>query len=422
MLRNRNFAMLWLAQVVSAAGDTFSFLALTIRIDSFYSDPGESARALGMVLIAYALPVLLLGIFAGTLVDRWDRKWVMVGSDLARVLLAPAYLLVRSPADLPLAFVAAFAMASFSVFFYPARTALLPNIVKDEELMTANGWMQVGQTVARLAGPILAGIVVGLWGTSVAFLVDSASFLLSGLFVLGIVGVTTRVIKEAEAKQSAFAELREGVRFATTSRLLQGITMGIGVAMLGLGAVNVLFVPFLRHAFNVRPEALGGVQAAQGAGMMIGALAMGGLGKRISPLTVSVIALVILGLGIGLFGLAPAYVFTVVLMPFIGVTIPPINAALSTMLQRGVPRDMLGRAGSVMDMAITLTNLISMGAAGWLGSLIGLRETFLLGGALIIVGGLAMGWILRKEEAGRLVDEAGVSTTEAVPAEVITGD
>lgn len=338
MHRNRNFMLLWTAQWISAAGDTFSFLALAIRIDSFFTDAGDSARALGMVLIAYALPVLLFGLFAGTLVDRLDRKRVMIASDVIRALLAPTFLLIRTPGDLPLAFAAAFLLASFSVFFYPARTALLPNIVEEADLMSANGWMQVGQTIARLSGPILAGIVVGRWGTGTAFWIDSASYLFSALLVLGIVGVVTRAQAREVSRRSAWKDLAEGVRYALGSRLLQGITLGLGVAMLGIGAVNVLFVPFLRHTFGVSPEALGGIQTAQGAGMLLGGLLMGGLGKHLPPRLVAVASMVMLGVGIGLFGLSPVYAMTLVIMPLVGLTLPPLNAALNTMLQRGFPR------------------------------------------------------------------------------------
>ncbi len=395
MLRNRNFLLLWLAQWISGAGDTFSFLALAVRIDSFFTDPGDSARALGGVLIAFALPQLLLGIFAGTLVDRWDRRRVMVVSDLARAALVPAFLLLRDPGHLFWAFGIAFSISSFSALFYPARGALLPALVAEEDLMSANGWMQVGRTVAILSGPILAGIVVGRWGTGVAFGVDGASYLVSALLVLSIRGVVTRPASKEALQRPAWHDLAEGVRYVLQSRLLQGIILGLGVAMLGLGAVNVLFVPFLRRAFQAPPEALGGLQAAQGGGMLLGGLAMGTLGKRFSPLRVSVTAMFLLGLAVALFGMAPGYSVALLIIPFVGLTIPPLNAGLQTMMQQEIPQRMLGRAGSVVDMAITLANLTSMGAAGWLGGLLGLREVFLLAGGLTLAGGLAMGWALR---------------------------
>lgn len=418
--KNRNFLLLFASQSISAIGDTFSFLALAIRIDSFSSDAGASARALGGIMIAIALPTLLFGIFAGTLVDRWDRRKVMILSDLARAALAPAYLLLRSPGDLPFAFGVAFLMASFSIFFYPARTALLPAIVDEKDLLAANGWMQTGVTISRLVGPALAGIVVAAWGTGIAFWMDGASFLVSGLLVTAVWGVATRAQTTSAGRPSTWQELRAGVRFAARSRLLLGITLGISVAMLGLGAVNVLFVPFLREAFNVGPQALGVIQTMMGAGMLLGGLLMGGLGRRLRPLLVSAASQILLGAGIALFGLAPSYSIELAVMLVIGLSLPPLNAALQTMMQRGIPQEMLGRAGSVMEMAIALTNVVSMGAAGWLGSVIGMRPAFVFGGALVLTGGAAM-WLvlragLRATSEARLVRKAPPLIGEAPEA------
>jgi DHA3 family macrolide efflux protein-like MFS transporter len=399
MLKNRNFVLLWIAQCISSAGDSFTFLALTIKVNDFYTDAGESARALGIVLIAFALPQLVVGIFAGTLVDRWDRRRIMIASDVIRAMIIPAFIFIRTPADLPFACAIAFLASTFSVFFYPARTALLPAIVSEEELMTANGWMQMGNTIARLTGPILAGIVVAQWGSKVAFSIDSISFIVSALLLFGIMGVVTRASREGEGVRSTWSDVKEGIRYAAGSRLVQGVTLGIAIAMLGLGAVNVLFIPFLRHVFQAPIEALGGLEAAQGAGMFLGGLIIGALGKRLRPVLVSVIAMLILGLSVGLFGFAPEYTYAFILLPMAGFTLPPINASLQTMLQRGVPSQILGRAGSVMDMAISVANLVSMGVAGWLGDLIGLRETFILSGLMLMLGGLAMGVILRKEQS-----------------------
>jgi DHA3 family macrolide efflux protein-like MFS transporter len=397
MIRNRNFVLLWVAQWISAAGDTFSFLALAVRIDSIYSDPGGTAKALGAVMIAYTLPVLLLGIFAGTIVDRQDRKLVMVLSDLARALLAPGYLLLRTAADLPLAMAFAFLLAAFSVFFYPARTALIPSIVGKDELMSANGWMQLGQTIARLSGPVLAGLVVGRWGSDIAFMVDSASFLTSAVLLLGIGGIATRAVEAGEGAATAWRSLKRGVRYILSSRLLQSITIGIALGMFGIGAIDVLFVPFLRDAFGVAPQALGGVQAAQGAGMLVGGLLLGILGKLLKPRVVAVVSMLLLAVGIVLFGGAPGYTAALICIPLVGFSLPPLNASLQTILQAGVPEEMLGRASSVMEMAISLATVISMGSAGYLGDTIGIRQTYYAGGMLVFSGAIALALLLPKE-------------------------
>jgi DHA3 family macrolide efflux protein-like MFS transporter len=408
MLKNRNFVLLWASQCISGAGDTFTFLALSLKINDFYSDPGDSARGLSGVLIAFALPQLLFGILAGTFVDRWDRKKVMIASDLIRVLIVPGFLLINSPEDTPWAIVIAFMVSSFSVFFYPARTALLPAMVTQDELMTANGWMQMGLTVARLAGPVVAGVVVGSLGANVAFGVDSVSYLLSAFLLIGISGICTRAVRGDMTKKTPWTDIKEGVRFAVRSRLLQGVTLGISLAMLGLGALNVLFVPFIRHTFNAPAEALGGIQASQGAGMLIGGLLIGVLGKKLPPLTVAFGAMLLLGGAVVPFGLIPDYTFMYAIMPIVGFALPPLNASLQTMFQRGVPQHLLGRAGSVMDMTVTLANLISMGAAGWLGDLIGIPQTFIFSGVMLLLGGVTMAWLLK----GIHLPEEGVKAVQ----------
>jgi MFS family permease len=193
--------------------------------------------------------------------------------------------------------------------------------------------------------------------------------------------------------------------------------------MLGIGAVNVLFVPFLRDAFAVEPAALGGIQAAQGVGMLVGALMMGMLGKRLSPLKIAIIAMAGLGLGIGVTGMAPVLGFIVAALPVVGFTLPPLNASLSTMLQRGIPEGLLGRAGSVMDMASSITNLISMGLAGWIAGAIGFRETFVLAGTIILIAGIVMGWMLRADKSIYSDHEINQQEQERVSLqEVLAGD
>lgn len=396
MLRNRNFLLLWASLLISRAGDTFTFLALAVTVDGMFDQPGDSARALGMVLIAFALPQLVFGLYAGTMVDRVDRRLVMIVSDFLRAALVPAFLFIQTPADLPLAFLIAFAASSLSIFYYPARTALLPNAVHSDDLLTANSWMEVGGTIARLAGPMLAGIAIGVFGSQVAYWVDSGTFLASGILLLLIRGIETRIVPSpARAASSAWGELKTGVRYAMSSRLLQGVTIGLALALLGVGAVDVLFVPFVRFAFGAGPEALGGIMTVQGIGMLAAGLLLSAFSRRLRPVLIAVLSLILLGASVAGFGLAPTYTVELLIIPWVGFALPPLNASLQTILQQGVPREMIGRAGSVVDMGVSVAHLLSMAGAGWLGDELGLRETYLLGGALMVAGALVSWTLLR---------------------------
>jgi DHA3 family macrolide efflux protein-like MFS transporter len=396
LLRNRNFLLLWVAQVISAAGDTFTFLALAIRIDDMFTDPGESVTALAAVLIAFALPKLLVGIIAGTLVDRLDRRVIMVISDFSRALLLPCFLILRTPSDLHWALMIGFLVATASAFFNPARTALLPALVDDEQLLTANGWIQAGQNIAMLGGSVVAGIVIASWGTVAAFWIDAATFAISGVMVVCISGVVTRIDPAKVKRDTTWSDLIEGARFASSSRYVQGIMLGAAFAMLALGAINVLFVPFLSSAFGASAGAMGTMMFVLGGGMLLGGIFLGTLGKRIAPLRTAVGSLIMLGVAAIFFGRAPNYHVALIIVPFVGMTIAPLTAALQTLLQRGVDKAMLGRASSVVEMSMGLANLISMGAAGFVGNIIGLRNAFVLGGGLMGMGAVASGLMVSR--------------------------
>ncbi len=381
----------------------FTFLALAIQVTSLYSDPKQSAGALASVLIAFALPQLVFGLFAGTLVDRWDRRRTMVVADLARAAFIPGFLFLRSPADVPWAMALAFIASSFGAFFYPARTALLPALVQEDELMQANSWMQVGETLSRLAGPILAGVIIGTWGSGPAFLVDSASFVGSAIFLAGIRGAKTRAAAPSEGGiTSTLDDLRAGVRYALGSRLLQGITLGLVLALLGIGGVDVLIVPFTRFAFHAAPEALGLLMTAQGVGMVAGGLLAGALARKLSPLFISVTAMLLLGVVMAGFGMAPTYLIGLLLIPWAGLALAPSERQPADHAATRRPGEHVGRAGALTEMASTTAQLASMGGAGGMAALVGLRSTFVVGGVLIALGGLAMGGLLRGQAPSRM--------------------
>jgi MFS family permease len=140
---------------------------------------------------------------------------------------------------------------------------------------------------------------------------------------------------------------------------------------------------------------------------------MGRLGRRLAPTAVAVTSMVSLGLGMGLVGAAPNYAFILVIVPFVGLSLAPLNASLQTVIQQGVPPDMLGRAGAVTDTTITVCQLVSLAGIGWVASQVGMRETFYLAGIMIVLGGLVMRWVLSERQVPRapLAAAAGRLTT-----------
>ena len=245
LLRNRSFVALWLGQTISFVGDYFYWLAIPIMVERLTG----SALQVGLSVIASTLPFLLLGPLAGVFVDRWDRKRTMIISDLLRGLLVLACLLVQTSDQVWIYYTVAFLMSCVSRFFFPAQNAVLPLIVTGEDdLLSANGLMQIVQTAGFLLGPALAGFSIGLWGPQVAFTIDSASFFVSAVGILFMTVPNIRGDKQATGRQrpvrgqtaTVWTEMRDGMSYLFGNRTMVGILVCLSVVQLGVGSIHVV--------------------------------------------------------------------------------------------------------------------------------------------------------------------------------------
>jgi MFS transporter, DHA3 family, macrolide efflux protein len=425
LFRNQSFVALWLGQTVSFVGDYFYWLAIPIMVERLTG----SALQVGLSVMASALPMLLLGPVAGVFVDRWDRKRTMIAADLLRGLLVLLCLQVKTPDQVWIYYVVAFLMSCVSRFFFPAQNAALPLIVQDKnDLLAANGLMQIVQTAGLLIGPALAGFSIGLWGAQIAFLVDSATFFVSAVAIVTI--TVPRTTSGRQAAGSALAgvgsELREGVVFLFGNRIMLGVLLCLAVVQLGVGAMNVIWVPFMQRTFGLGAEGLGMVDAAQGVGMALGGVILGFMTARFSKRSLAAWNIVFIGAMIALIGLSPAYSLAnpsleltsslpqadmsmgqrLLYMPLLvllcslllGVALVPAQSALTTMMQLTVPDLKRGRVGSALNALTTAAGLLSMVTAAALGEIVTLRSIYLVSGIIVSAAGLVGLAVLQEPE------------------------
>jgi DHA3 family macrolide efflux protein-like MFS transporter len=405
LLRDRNFMALWIGQTISFIGDYFNWLAIPILVERLTG----STLMVGLSVISSALPMLVLGPVAGVFVDRWDRRRTMIVADVLRGLLVLLCLVVQSPEQVWVYYVVGFLMSCVSRFFFPAQNAALPLLVPDkDDLLVANGMMQIVQTVGMLAGPALAGFAIGLWGEWVAFIVDSTTFFASAVAIL-----TMTLPRTTSGRQTApgsagntalaritavWAEMREGVAYLFGNQTMVGVLICLVVVQLALGAINVVWVPFLQRTFGVGAEGLGIVDAAQGVGMVAGGVALGFLTARLSKVVLIGWMLIAIGLALSGMGLSPHFIFVVALGFAIGLALVPAQSALMTIMQLAVPDLKRGRVGSALNALTTAAGLVSMAAAATLGETIGLRTIYIISG-FIVAGAGALGfWVLTEPE------------------------
>ena len=390
---NGAFSAMWLAQVVSSLGDRVHQIALVFLVARATNG---SPLALGLVFAVITVPTFLIGPVAGALVDRWDRKRVMVCSDLVRAGLVMA-IPAAAVLNVSLVFGLVFLLAAASSFFRPARAAALPQVVPDEDLLTANSAMGVADTVTDLAGYGLGGLFVAFLGSalSVAFWIDGASYLASALLVaaVAIPRIAPAVGGEAGGVvPSLRADLLSGWRFLRAETVLFATTIQASIAEYGLGALTALS-PLLVAALPLggtdAPTAYGFFEMAMGAGLLGGGIVLGGLATRI-PKGRSIVAGFI-ALGLALIGLAAtgSLVLALVFAGVVGVANVVFVVPSQTIFQQRTPASMLGRVISIRLAMVNATLAVAMATSGLLAQLFGLHAVLAACGILTLVAALA---------------------------------
>ncbi len=390
-----DFRRLWIGQTISQIGDGMTSLAILIVINKLMG----STAALATMMIVIALPQLAFGLISGVFVDRWDRKKIMIVSDLIRGALVLGFILVQHPDEVWIFYVLGFLQAAVGTLFDPAKSATIPNIVHRDALLAANSLSQTTRVVTSVIGSALAGIIVGAAGAAwPAFLLDGLSFIVSALFIsrMSIPKETGRAA--AGGVRQTLGQLSEGLRFLAGSRMLMGVMVTFAVTMLGVGAVNVLIVPFLLNHLQVSTQALGVIDAAQVFGMVIGSGLVAALAARLKPARIIVVGVVGIGICVALFGAANSAWLGLIPLFLLGLCLTPAQAASATIIQANVPDDKRGRAGSALNTVITLASVISMASAGLLGDALGIRQVFYLSGAVTVFAGV-LAFILMRTPA-----------------------
>jgi MFS family permease len=399
-LRQRNFALLWFGGLISFAGDW----ALIIGLPVYVYDLTGSALATGAMFIAQSLPRLLLGSLAGVFVDRWDRKRTMVAANLAQALVLPALLLVRSSEGLWLLYLVAFVQTAISLFLQPAESALVPHLVSEEQLFTANSLLALSWELTRLIAPPLGGLLMGLFGVGSVVLVDSISFLGAGALIAlidlrggaAVEPHSTTGDLAAGTLAAVWRDLRAGIQLVWQDRSIGALVIVAGVAMVSEGIGNVLGFPWLKQVLHGGALERGWLASAQAVGGLAGGLLIGRVSRALRPVYLIGLSGVMLGaLSLALINIAaapidPALVFplALVLKALQGLPIMGMFVSLETLLQSKVGDRYRGRIFGAYGATIALTMLIGQTAASTLGDVVGIVPVLDGVGSLYIFAGL----------------------------------
>ncbi|MDZ4063456.1 MAG: MFS transporter [Coriobacteriia bacterium] len=270
-LRRPDYRWLWFGQLISVVGDKLNQIAVAVLV---YAMTGSMLQ-IGIMLGLTALPAVLFGVVAGTYVDRWGRRRTMIVADLIRavlVLLIP----ICARASIWYVYAIGFLIATVALFFEPAKRALIPELVDDSEVMSANSLDQASASASELAGLAAGGVLVAALGTNIAFALDAVTFLASAIAIAAIAHRETPA--NTETRQSIVGEAVEGLRHIGGSPVLRDLTLVYTVAVIGGSASIPLCYALALRTYDAGPHGLALLDGAITVGLLLGAFMVGSSG------------------------------------------------------------------------------------------------------------------------------------------------
>lgn len=361
LLRNRNFVPLWIGQLVSYLGDQFFLIAVITVLRQL---SGDNTASLALFAIALGAPQILFGLIGGVLVDKLDRKWTMILTDVARALALFSMLLVEGrPERIWIFYPAIFTIGTAQMLFYPARASALPSIVFKRHLAAANALLEAGFVVALIFGSGAAGLLVERFGADLAFAFNGFAFLFSALMIY-LIRVPRHQYAQLESHptfRQVWRELREGLIYIWKTRSMRYI-MGLSVMVAGgLGAVTILVFDYLSVELKIGADGFGAVIGVLGVGIVVGGILIQRLHKFLPTNRLVALALLLQAVAVGAFVLNPPFVGLLLLTAMIGFSLIVARAVLSTLTQAIPPEDYRGRVQSAFNLIFTAPLTLAIG-------------------------------------------------------------
>ena len=380
VFRKRDFRLLWLAQLISTAGSSLTDLAAGIWV---YRETG-SALAVGLTLMATAVPSLVVGLLAGVYVDRHDRRRIMILTCLIQSVIVGLLAVVVEMDSIIGLYVLILVNAGIKQFFDPAYDSLIPEMATDEELNAANAFLSIasfGSTAIGFAG---AGLLASAFSLQWAFIIDAISFLVcAGLIAL--MGKYPMPEPDDEASVAVIvANLKAGMGTLFGTPVIRSLFVVGAFMFVAFGLWNVLLLPFSINTLGATEFEYGLQEGLTSVGFVVGSLLMARYARLLPEPAWIVVSLVGMGITGILYALATSVPVAILLVTLSGLLQPPSSVSRSVLLQRNTPREMRGRVFSAFYVMRDVIFLLGMAGAG-LADVMDIRLLIIFASALLFV-------------------------------------
>lgn len=404
-----------MGQVVSEIGDHFNSIAV-LSLAVHLTNSGVAA---GGVMIARTLFAIMAGPIAGVALDRFDRKKIMLASDLFRGFVALAFVLILTHRQQWLLYVLSGLLMFASPFFTSGRSAILPRITTPEQLHTANALTQTTAWLTLSFGTLFGGVSTMQFGYEWAFVVNALSFFFSAWAVWKLRlpeghfrPDRSKAVSQTHSARAYWADFADNLRFMRSTPLILAIALAwVGWAT-GGGAAQILFTLFGELVFQRGAAGIGIIWSAAGFGLVAGGFLAHWLGRRLTFAgyrhTISV-AFFIHGASYILYAMMPTIALASLFVGISRVGMGVVNVLNRTMLLTHVPDRYRGRVFSTVEMMMNATMMVSLSAASVAAGAVPIRTIGVVAGCLS--ASTAVFWALA-DVSGKLVEPASEPETE----------
>lgn len=414
VLANPRFLALYLSQILTQVGGNMVLFGLTIQVYSLT----RSSTSVSILLLTYLVPAVIFGAVAGVFVDRFDRRLILVATNLARGL--GYVVLVFMPDQLIVIYLVTVAVGSLTTFFAPAEAAMIPLVVKRDQLMTANGLFIFALQASFVVGfAVLGPLAQNLVGTTWLVVIVGTIYALAGALCWTlppappIQGGSTAIDSAERAIEATLAQLREGLGYIRDHRNVFWSLTYLAITASLIGVIGVLGPDFAVQVLGLDESDFVVVVLPLAAGLVVGILLLNAYGKYLPRRRMIEAGMVALAVSLAILGLAQrieplangsgaiSLLTVVIVVAFVaGICYTFVAVPAQTSLQEELPSDVRGRVFGVLNMLVSLGSLVPIIVAGPVADLMGTTVVILVAAAIVAVVGVLSVLLARPAHPG----------------------
>ncbi len=373
---DKNLKILILGTCISSVGDWLNILALMTLVISFSS----SGSVLSILMIVRALPKIVLGPVIAGIIDRLDKKKILIAANVVSGIIVLFLPLSQNLLEI---YIISFLLSTINIFVLPTISSIVPLIVEKDSLVAANSLFSSANSIINIAAPIISGVVLSLFNLSTGFYIDSFTFFIFSMLVI--------LLKFSSSSKSADEQYRftrilsnskAGFSFILKNDKLKRVLQGIFLANFTMGTIYVAEVIFFKNELNIMPNVYGQFLAAVGVGFLISSMIMNKLSRKYKLYSIFSIGIVILGIGVALFAMNTSLYLVVILLIVEGFGESLFTISGTTIIQQNTDESNRSSILTFNDSLSKSAFLVSMGAAGVMSDMIGSKYTLLAAGII----------------------------------------